>query len=223
MNVFIGYLSRHRGRPLVFRKSGLSRRRRYICWWINEIESMFGCPFLSCVRSPLTPQRGVEFMQIFHNHPSVPCSHPYHPHLLPLLALSITHWSQASSEWSIMTGGRTQGMMGHRRCWQQSPGSFFKRQRSTSEKCWGRVSEVREAQAPPQGEVMGRWRRTHKSADMTRLTPTRRVGESKRWGVVSVSKEEGSKAHSPKNIIPFYSSLVLLLFSAVCQKSNWIH
>ena len=75
-----------------------------------------------------------------------------YPRLLPLLALSTTLWSPASCEWSIMTGSRTQGMMGPRPRWQQSPGRFFKRQRSTSEQRWGRFSEVREAQATPQGE-----------------------------------------------------------------------
>lgn len=52
-----------------------------------------------------------------------------------------------------------------------------------------------EGTGTPPGRVMGRWRRTHKSADVTRLTPTRREGERKRWGVVSVSKEEGRKTH----------------------------
>lgn len=117
----------------------------------NEIESMFGCLFLPRMCSLFMTQRGVVFMQMPHNHHKFPCSHPYppHPHLLTLLALSTTLWSPASCAWSIMTGSRTQTMMGHCPRWQQSPGSFFKRQRTTSEQHWGRHLEVRKAQAPP--------------------------------------------------------------------------
>lgn len=112
---------------------------------------MFGCLFLPRMCSLFMTQRGVVFMQMPHNHHSFPCSHPYppHPHLLTLLALSTTLWSPASCAWSITTGSRTQTMMGHRPRWQQSPGSFFKRQRTTSEQHWGRHLEVRKAQAPP--------------------------------------------------------------------------
>lgn len=142
---------------------------------------MFGCLFYPRVCSSLMTQRGVVFMQMRGNQHSLPRGHPLFnplfnpPPLLAPLAPSTTLWSPASCEWSITTGSGTRRMMGHRPPWQPSPGSFFKRQRSTSEPSWGRVSEVRwRGAGNPSGGVMGRRGRTHKSADVTRLAPTRR-------------------------------------------------
>lgn len=51
------------------------------------------------------------------------------------------------------------------------------------------------AGAPPGGSNGAMKEDTHKSPDMTRLTPTRRDGERERWGVVNVNKAERRKTH----------------------------
>lgn len=125
-----------------------------VCWCKNDSEG-FSRLLYPCVCLPLTSERGVVFMQIFPQSSPLPLQPPISPYLLTLSALSITLWSPASSEWSITMGSRTRRMMVHRPRWQQSPGSFFKRQRSTSEQHYGRLSEVREAQAAPLGGSNG--------------------------------------------------------------------